>query len=147
MSQRLKRLITPQVVRWFVVGVVFEIPDLILIKVTVGMLGWPYALGTIFSGELCTILRFFVVDRMVFGHARPTLTRLGQYHVANALGFAIWWIGANALEFFGMHYLVASLCATVVSAAFSMASNFLWVWRKPKVSLTASNESGVGQKN
>lgn len=124
-------LFGPKVFRWLVVGVLFELPDLLLIKVTVGVLGWPYAVGTFCSGWLCTVGRFLVLDRCVFGHARPSFTRLGQYHVANAFGFAIWWSSANALEFLGLHYLVASLVATAVSAGFNLAASFRWVWRKP----------------
>lgn len=129
--QRLKQILTPQVLRWFAVGVVFAAAGLALIKLMAGILSWPYALATFLSGEICTILRFLVVDRWVFGHGRPTLTRLGQYHVANALGFAIWWSAANALKYVGVHYLVASVLAMFFSVGFSMASNFLWIWRKP----------------
>lgn len=128
---RLKQILSPQVLRWFAVGVVFAVAGLALIRLMVGMLAWPYALATFLSGETCTILRFLVVDRWVFNHERPTLTRLWQYHVANALGFAIWWSAANALKFVGVHYLTASVLAMFFSVGFSMASNFLWIWRKP----------------
>ncbi len=135
---RLRGLCTPRVFRWFVVGVLFEMPDLLLIAFLVGTLGWPYALGTAISGELCTIMRFLVTDRFVFGHRRPTVLRLWQYHLANLLGFAVWWTGANVLEHLGVHYIVASVFATVISAAVNLVSNFLWVWRKPKETGPAS---------
>ena len=96
-----------------------------------GVLAWPYALATLISGEICTILRFLVVDRWVFSHERPTLKRLWQYHVANALGFAIWWGAANLLKLAGVQYLVASVLAMFFSVGFSMFSNFWWIWRKP----------------
>jgi len=127
---RLKQFLTPQAMRWFVVGVVFSGAGLGLIKVMAGMLTWPYALATLLSGEICTILRFLVVDRWVFNHPRPTLTRLWQYHIANALGFAIWWSAANGLKFAGVHYLLASVLAMFFSVGFSFATNFLWIWRK-----------------
>ena len=128
--QRLKPLLSPEAIRWFIVGVVFAGAGLGLIKVMAGMLAWPYELATLLSGEICTILRFLVVDRWVFNHARPTLTRLWQYHVANALGFAIWWSAANGLKFAGVHYLLASVLAMFFSVGFNFAANFLWIWRR-----------------
>lgn len=116
--------------RWCAVGGVFGGVSLVLIKIMAGLLGWPYALATLLSAEICTVLRFLVVDRWVFSHARPTLKRLWQYHVANALGFTIWWSAANTLKAGGVHYLVSAVLATFFSVGFSMASNFLWIWRK-----------------
>jgi putative flippase GtrA len=96
MMERLKQFLTPQVLRWLAAGAIFTAAGLALIKVMAGILAWPYALATLISGETCTILRFLVVDRWVFCHKRPTMKRVWQYHVANALGFAIWWVAANA---------------------------------------------------
>ena len=131
--KRLKQVITPQVVRWLVVGVVFAGVGLGLLKLMAGVLGWPYTLATLLSGEIGTILRFLVVDRWVFRHPRPTLLRLWQYHVANALGFGIWWSVANLLETAGVQYLVASVLAMFFSVGVNMLSNFWWIWRKPAV--------------
>jgi putative flippase GtrA len=128
---RFKQILSPQVLRWLVVGGIFAAAGLALIKLMAGALAWPYALATLFSGEITTILRFLVVDRWVFDHPQPTLKRLWQYHIANGLGFAIWWSAANALKFAGVHYLVASVLAMFFSVGFSLASNFLWIWRKP----------------
>jgi putative flippase GtrA len=127
----LKQIITRQVIRWVLIGAIFAIAGLALLKVMAGILTLPYPLATLLSGEICTVLRFLVVDRWVFSHNRPTLKRLWQYHVANALGFAIWWCAANALKSIGVHYLVASVLGMFFSVGFSMASNFLWIWRKP----------------
>jgi len=129
----LRRFVTPKVVRWLAVGVVFAAVGLGLLKLMAGVLGWPYILATLLSGEIGTILRFLVVDRWVFRHPRPTLTRLWQYHVANALGFGIWWSVANLLEAAGVHYLVASVLAMFFSVGVNMLSNFWWIWRKPAV--------------
>ena len=119
--------------RWCAVGGVFGGVSLVLIKIMAGLLAWPYALATLLSAEICTVLRFLVVDRWVFSHARLTLKRLWQYHVANALGFTIWWSAANVLKTGGVHYLVSAMLATFFSVGFSLASNFLWIWRKPGV--------------
>lgn len=129
----LKRIITPQVLRWVVVGFVAAGVGLSLIKLMAGILAWPFAVATLASGEVTTILRFFAVDRWVFHHQRPTLKRLWQYHLANALGFAIWWCAANALKYFGVDYLVASVLAMFASVGFNLLSNFFWIWRKPAV--------------
>ena len=132
----LKEIITPQVVRWLVVGSVFAGAGLALIKVMAGILEWPYALATLLSAEICTVFRFLLVDRWVFGHERPAVRRLWQYHVANALGFTIWWGAANVLRFAGVHYLVASVLALFFSVGFSILSNFFWIWRKPATNPT-----------
>lgn len=129
--RRLAQLLTPQVFRWIAVGVVFAAIGLGLLKLMAGVFGWSYVLATLLSGEIGTVLRFLVVDRWVFRHPRPTLRRLWQYHVANALGFGIWWGVANLLEAIGVHYLVAAILAMFFSVGVNMLSNFLWIWRKP----------------
>jgi hypothetical protein len=48
---------------------------------------------------------------------------------AAAGGFLIWWSATNFLSAWGVHYLMASLLATGVSVAWSMFTNFLWIWR------------------
>ena len=131
MMQRLKRILTPVVWRWLVVGVIFAGASLILLKVMVGMMAWPFALATLVSSEICTLLRFLLVDRWVFGHPRPTLKRLWQYHIANVFGFTVWWSAANLLKYEGVNYLVSAGLASGFSVGVSIASNFLWIWRKP----------------
>ncbi len=127
----IKEIISPQMARWIAVGFGFAIIGIGLIKVMVGMLAWPFALATLLSGELCTVLRFFAVNRWVFPHHHLTWRRFWRYHVVNALGFAIWWGAANLLKSVGVEYLLASAFATFASVGFSMVSNFYWVWRKP----------------
>lgn len=136
----MKRIFSPQVLRWFVVGIVFAALGIALLKMFVGALHWPYAVATLVSGELGTILRFFAVDRWVFGHSRPTLRRLWQYHIASALGFGIWWSASNVLNLAGVQYLAASVLGMCFSVGFSALSNFFWVWRKP---LPKTNDSAV----
>jgi putative flippase GtrA len=130
-EMQLAKFITPRVIRWLIVGAAFAGIGLALIKVLAGVLAWPYSVATFCSGEICTLLRFLVVDRWVFDHRRPTWTRLWQYHVANAAGFGIWWTAANLLRAAGIQYLLAAVLAMCFSVGFSMLSNFLWIWRKP----------------
>lgn len=129
----LKKFISPRVLRWLAVSVFFAALGVGLLKLLVGVLVWPYTFATFFSGEIIILLRFLMVDRWVFNHRRPTWKRLGQYHIANALGFSIWWSAANLLKSSGVHYLLASVLAMFVSVGFSMLTNFLWIWRKPAV--------------
>jgi len=128
---KLAQMITPRVMRWLAVGLVFAGFGLALIKLMAGVLAWPYAVATFCSGEIGTLLRFLAVNRWVFGHPRPTWKRLGQYHVANAVGFAIWWGAANGLRTAGVNYLLAAVLAMFCSVGFNLLSNFWWIWRKP----------------
>jgi putative flippase GtrA len=125
-----RRAVKDRRVRWFVVAGGFTVFGLGLLKLFVGVWHWPYAVSTLVQSETCNLLRFFVNDRWVFGRARPTWRRLWQYHVANALGFAVWWAGANALKAAGMNYLLASVFAMLGSAGVSILTNFCWIWRK-----------------
>ncbi len=129
MSEK-KRAAHRQKVRWFVVASGFTALGLGLLKLFVGVFHWRYAISTFVQSETCNLLRFFVNDRWVFRHARPTWKRLWQYHVANALGFAVWWGGANGLKAMGMNYLVASIVAMVGSVGVSLLTNFGWIWKK-----------------
>jgi len=129
----LRQVLSPRVLKWFVVGFGFAALGVGLIKLMAGMLAWPYALATLLSTEICTVLRFLVVDRWVFEHPRPSWRRLWQYHVANALGTGIWWAAANGLQSMGVHYLVAPILAMGCSVGVSLLTNFLWIWRKPKI--------------
>ncbi len=85
---------------------------------------------TLISAELCTILRFFVNEHWVFKGVGPAWKRLLQYHIANAGSFVAWMVATNLFIYWGIHYLLASALAVGISIMISMASNFLWVWRK-----------------
>ena len=89
----------------------------------------PLMAGTAVGAEATLLSRFLVNDRWVFGYRRPTWTRLCQFHLASAGGGTIWWIMANTLPQFGIHYLLAALAGTACSVLFSMTTNFLWIWR------------------
>jgi putative flippase GtrA len=121
-------------VRWWIVGTAFLVWGLGVLYVLKAYGGLPLLLATAVTAETGTILRFFVNDRWVFGYRRPTFRRLWQYQLANAGGFVIWLSVSNLLPAFGVHYLVASVLATATSVGFSLCTNFLWVWRKRRLS-------------
>ena len=116
--------------RWWVVGIVFMAWSLSILYLLRERWLMSLMLATLITAETGTILRFFVNDRWVFGNRRPTLSRLWQYHVANAVSFVIWWGVCNTLPLVGVHYLLASAAATACSVGFSMLTNFLWIWRR-----------------
>jgi putative flippase GtrA len=116
--------------RWLAAGVAFIFVNSIFM---VGLLEYfklQALWATLISAELCNILRFFVNEHWVFNGIGPVWKRFLQYHVAIAGSFVAWMISANLLIYWGMHYLLASALAVGISTLVSMASNFLWVWRK-----------------
>lgn len=129
MRAKLKRP-AAEAVRWFLVAGLFTAIGLVLLKAFVDGLHWLYAWATLVQSETCNLLRFFVNDRWVFRRRKPTWKRLAQYHVANAMGFAVWWAGANALKAMGVNYLLASVLAMLGSFGVSWLTNFRWIWRK-----------------
>ncbi len=125
-------------VRWIIVGGIFGAFGLGLLHLFFAVLFWPYWVGTALQAEICTALRYLVNDRWVFAQPKPTWRRLWHYHVANAGGFAVWWITANLLQRSGVNYLLAAILAAACSAGVSLLSNFFWVWRKRAVTSTTS---------
>jgi hypothetical protein len=81
------------------------------------------------SGEITLLIRFFINDSWVFGNRMPTWRRLWQFHVAAAGGFCIWFAVTVGLERFGIHYMLTNVIGSAASMCFSIATNFLWVWR------------------
>lgn len=142
-------------VRWWAIGLFFtgiNIPVLLLLDEIFRL---PWLLSTLIAAELCTLLRFPLNDRWVFGHPRPTWKRLWQYHVANFSSLVIWLIAANLFPLLlvsksavrllsstglerqtaiailtRLQKPLAAILATCFSVGWSMATNFLWIWRK-----------------
>ena len=119
-----------RIVKWFAAGLAFMGVSTLLLFALVDLLSLSVPLATLLVAEISTLLRFFVNHRWVFGLRNPTLSACIQYHVANAGAFAIWWVTANALTILGVHYLLAGMLAVACSTFFSLATNFLWIWRK-----------------
>ncbi len=120
--------------RWMLVGGVFEVIGTPLLFLLHGIWLMPLFGATALVAELTTLPRFFINDRYVFGHARPTWRRLWQYHVACGGGFVAWYCVTNVLPMFGVHYIIASLCGTACSVGLAVLSNFAWIWRRRSAS-------------
>ena len=116
--------------RWWIVGLSFTGAGLMVLCLLHDLLHLSLIVATTAGAEATLLVRFLINDRWVFGHRRPTLARLWQFHVAAAAGGAVWWVVANLLPRFGVHYLIAATAGTACSVVLSMATNFLWVWRK-----------------
>lgn len=116
--------------RWLLAGGVFTGLSTVFLYLLIGLIRMPVMVGTLFSAELCTLLRYLVNDHWVFGHPRLSWRRLWQYHVANSAAFGIWWVATNILNGLGIHYLLAGIMAVGFSTGFSMGANFYWIWRK-----------------
>jgi|GEM_PF-1014035 len=142
-------------VRWWAIGLFFtgiNIPILLLLDEIFKL---PWLLSTLIAAELATLLRFPLNDRWVFGYPRPSWKRLWQYHAANFSSLVIWLIAANLfpaivtsqmsvnlLSAMGLESQtaaallaklekpLAAILATCFSVGWSMATNFLWIWRK-----------------
>jgi putative flippase GtrA len=117
--------------RWVAGGLLFLGLNIALLYAFVHGMGLRVAFATILSAEICTILRFFLNERWVFGTRRFSGRRLWQFHLSNGCAFVVWWAATNLLTGRGCNYLVASILAVGFSVGFSFASNFLWLGRRP----------------
>ncbi|HTS62154.1 MAG TPA: GtrA family protein [Candidatus Acidoferrales bacterium] len=129
LAQVLEKLPWRSLARWWIVGVAFLAVGTVFLYVAKDVLHMPVILATPVSAEVTLLVRFLINDSWVFGHQRPTWKRLWQFHVASAGGFAIWMVVTNGLYQLGVHYLIASVIGSACSMFFSIATNFLWIWR------------------
>lgn len=116
--------------KWFGAGLAMMAINTGFLYLFVDLAGASVALGTFLAAEASTLVRFFINHFWVFGLRNPTLRACLQYHVANAGAFAVWWATANLLTLLGMHYLLAGIAAVACSTLVSLATNFLWIWRR-----------------
>jgi dolichol-phosphate mannosyltransferase len=118
-----------EIARWWAVGLLFLVINIPLLYALRDVLGLPVWQATLIGGEIGTLARFMVNDRWVFGNRRPTWRRAGQYHLAVATSFAIWWTVTNLLAQVGIHYLLSAIAGQAASVSWSMLTNFGWIWR------------------
>ena len=115
---------------WFALGVLAFGGEVVLLALLYQHLRCPLWLASAVAAEAVLLARFMATDRLVFGHARPTLVRCGRFHGAGMGSFAVSWLVLNgAAALLGLPYVAAALLGSVAAFLWSALSNFLWVWR------------------
>ena len=123
---------TRRLAGWFVLGVSAGVVELALLRGFYELLAWPLPLATAIAAEVLIVAKFLLNDRLVFGHAGPTLRRVLRYHGASAGALIVYWLVINALSLFaGVAYIAAFIVGTAAAFAWSLVTNFLWVWAQP----------------
>jgi putative flippase GtrA len=121
-----------RVAGWVVIGVAASVIELGLLRVLYEGLVWPLPVATAVAAEVLILGKFFAADRWVFGHARPGFTRLLRYHGASAGALVVYWLVINGLvQIVGVPYVVGFVLGTGAAFAWSLVTNFLWVWARP----------------
>jgi putative flippase GtrA len=106
--------------------------ELALLRLLFELLGWPLPVATALAAEVLILGKFITTDRLVFGHASPTMNRLLRYHGAAAGALLVYWLVINGLaEFRGVPYVAAFVVGTAAAFLWSLVTNFLWVWAPP----------------
>ena len=117
---------------WFLIGATAALLELALLRVLYELLDWPLPVATAIAAEVLILGKFVTTDRLVFGHASPTVNRLVRYHGASAGALLVYWLVINGLaEFRGVPYVAAFIVGTAAAFAWSLVTNFLWVWAQP----------------
>jgi len=133
-----------RVASWFVLGVGATVAELGLLKVLVDVAAWPLPVATAVAAEVLIVTKFLVADRWVFGFAQPTLQRLLRYHGACAGALVVYWLVINGLALLGLAYELGFVLGTAASFAWSLFTNFLWVWARPPSSRVAQHQETAG---
>jgi putative flippase GtrA len=103
--------------------------ELALLRVLYEDLDWPLPIATAVAAEVLILFKFLTNDRLVFNHRFPTLGRLVRYHGASAGALLVYWLVVNALSLLlGVVYVAAFVVGTAAAFAWSLLTNFLWVW-------------------
>jgi len=120
---------TRRVAGWVLIGLTASLVELALLRLLYEVLQWPLPVATATAAEILILVKFVVTDRLVFGHPSPTAERLVRYHGASAGAFVAYWLAINGLAVVvGLPYVAAFLLGTAAAFAWSLMSNFLWVW-------------------
>ena len=118
-----------RLLKWGGAGLAMMAINTMLLFLFVDAGGLSVPVATFLGAEACTLLRFVINHYWVFGQRNPTFSSCVRFHLANAGAFAVWWVTANLLTLFGVHYLVAGIAAVGCSILISLTTNFLWIWR------------------
>jgi putative flippase GtrA len=136
-------LLNNTIVRWWIIGIVFMVINIVLLDWFIQGLGMGLTWATVTSSEICTLLRYVLNDYWVFGNPRPSWKRCWEYHLANLSSFFLWSFVIVVLgKKFGVDHRLAAVIATIISVGWSMVTNFLWVWRsKPTKSAATDTDT------
>jgi putative flippase GtrA len=116
---------------WVAIGVAGAVLELALLRTLVEVVGWPLAIATAVAAEALILAKFLAADRWVFGHPMPGLGRLLKYHGASAGALLVYWLVINGLaDLGGVPYVAAFVLGTGAAFAWSLVTNFLWVWAR-----------------
>ena len=118
-----------KILKWGCVGLLFMAIGVSLLYFFVDILALKVWVASLLTGEISTLLRYFINCFWVFGLSKISLNDCLKYHIANIAGFIIWMITANVLTLLGFHYLLAGVFAVAFSVVFSFFTNFFWVWK------------------
>jgi putative flippase GtrA len=121
-----------RVAGWFLLGLMASLLELALLRVLFELLQWPLPIATAIAAEVLIMVKFLLNDRFVFNHAWPTAGRLVRYHGASAGALLVYWLVVNSLSLVGgLAYVAAFVVGTAAAFAWSLLTNFLWVWAPP----------------
>lgn len=132
-SAPLQRFWQNAVVRWWIVGIAAMVLNIVLLDWFKVSWGLGLTVASLLSSEIITIVRYGVLDLWVFRNPGLSWKRCWEYHMANFSGFFLWTfiIVVLGTKLHWDHKL-AAIAATMITVCWSMATNFLWIWRKPK---------------
>jgi putative flippase GtrA len=128
-------LVAPQsrrVAGWFAIGLTASLLELGLLRVLYESLAWPLPVASIVAAEVLIVCKFLVSDRWVFGHPCPAVGRLVRYQGASIGAAVVYWVVINGLALLqGVPYVAGFVLGTAAAFAWSLVTNFFWVWAQP----------------
>jgi len=118
-----------KIITWLFIGVIFVFYSSFLLYVFVDILMLKLHYASIVVGEICIVSRFLINHFFIFDNDK-IFQALIKFHIASIGGLIIWWLILNTLNFFGIHYLVASIVAVMFSTFVNFTTSFFWVWHE-----------------
>jgi dolichol-phosphate mannosyltransferase len=116
---------------WVAVGLTGALLELGLLAILRERLAVPLPIATLVAAETLIIGKFLAADRLVFRHPWPSLERMLKYHGASAGALVVSWLVINGLaELAGVPYPAAFVVSTAAAFAWSLVTNFMWVWAR-----------------
>lgn len=116
---------------WVLVGLAASVLELGLLRALHDGFNLALPVATAVAAEVLILLKFGVTDRWVFGHPWPTAQRAMRYHGACAGSLVVYWLVINAASVvLDVPYAAGFVLGTAAAFAWSLATNFLWVWSR-----------------